>query len=178
MDGARGPLNDGYWFENAIDNRDAGRGLLAFLSAHFPYRDWPTLLARGSVHVNGVAAIAPEVALRAGDIVRFFKEPWHEPLVDTRFDVAFEDDELIVCIKRKVCEFARLTTFLTSPGRATRLCRTAISCARRSSTLCATRDILTLRRCIASGAAQRAPSCLPNTTRPPRSGAAASLSVP
>jgi 23S rRNA pseudouridine1911/1915/1917 synthase len=97
MDGA----NHGYVYRARVGDSDAGRSVLAFHVARFPHSDatrWRESIELGRVLVNGRPAAADE-PLRAGDELEFHRPPWTEPDAPESFDVAFEDDDVLVVVK-------------------------------------------------------------------------------
>jgi 23S rRNA pseudouridine1911/1915/1917 synthase len=113
-----------------VGEADAGQSVLAFHAARFRHSDeaaWLESIALGRVRVNGRRAAADE-PLRAGDELEFHRPPWREPDAPESFDVAFEDDDVLVVVKpsglqvlpagpfkaRTLLELVRAS----SPGRA------------------------------------------------------------
>ena len=93
--------NRGHVYRARVGAADAGQSVLAFHVARFRHSDeaaWRALIAGGQVLVNGRCAAADE-ALRAGDELEFHRPPWQEPDAPERFDVAFEDEHVLVVVK-------------------------------------------------------------------------------
>ena len=93
--------NSGYIYRTRVDVAGAGRSVLAFHVSRFRHSDeaaWRESIALGRVLVNGhrVAAAEP---LRAGDELEFHRPPWSEPEAPESFDVAFEDEHVLVVVK-------------------------------------------------------------------------------
>jgi 23S rRNA pseudouridine1911/1915/1917 synthase len=75
--------------------------VLAFHVARFRHSDeatWRESIERGRVLVNGRRIAAGE-ALRAGDELEFHRPPWNEPDAPESFDVAYEDEHVLVVVK-------------------------------------------------------------------------------
>ena len=75
--------------------------VLAFHVARFRHSDeatWRAAIELGRVLVNGQRARADQ-QLCAGDELEFHRPPWHEPEAPERFEVAFEDEHLLVAVK-------------------------------------------------------------------------------
>jgi 23S rRNA pseudouridine1911/1915/1917 synthase len=84
-----------------VGDADAGRSVLAFHVARFRHSDaaaWRESIDLGRVLVNGRRAAADE-RLRAGDELEFHRPPWVEPCAPDSFDVAFEDEHVLVAVK-------------------------------------------------------------------------------
>jgi hypothetical protein len=93
--------NRGYIYRARAATADAGQSVLAFHVArfrHFDEAEWRAAIDLGRVLVNGRRA-APEQQLAAGDELEFHRPPWDEPYAPERFDVAFEDDHVLVVVK-------------------------------------------------------------------------------
>ncbi len=94
-------VNDGYVYRTRVGDADAGRSVLAFHVARFTHSDeaaWRESIARGRVRVNGRRAAAEDL-LSAGDALEFHRPPWNEPPAPESFDVAFEDEHVLVVLK-------------------------------------------------------------------------------
>jgi 23S rRNA pseudouridine1911/1915/1917 synthase len=75
--------------------------VLAFHVARFRHSDeaaWRESIEQGRVLVNGRPAPA-DAPLEAGDELEFHRPPWHEPDAPESFDVAYEDDDVLVVVK-------------------------------------------------------------------------------
>ncbi|HVS23316.1 MAG TPA: pseudouridine synthase [Gammaproteobacteria bacterium] len=93
--------NLGHVYRAVVGDEDAGQSVLAFHVARFRHSDeaaWRQSIALGRVRVNGRRADADDV-LRAGDELEFHRPPWQEPDAPERFDVAFEDEDVLVVVK-------------------------------------------------------------------------------
>ena len=80
---------------------EAGRTLLALLSARFSYHDeaaWRQLIGAGRVWVDD-APVPPDTVLSEGEIIRYFPASTEEPPVDERFAVALDDPDFLVVDK-------------------------------------------------------------------------------
>ena len=83
--------------EKKVDTYRSGWTIIAYLAHRFPYHTaarWAQRVNEGRVQVNG-ARIEPAHVVLAEDVVAytFFHD---EPDVDRRFDIVFEDDDLLV----------------------------------------------------------------------------------
>jgi len=84
-----------------VRHEQAGRTIVVFLSAKFPYHDfeeWGRLVISGSVLVNDKQA-APDTVLNENDVVRYCAVDAHEPRVDTAITVLHEDQDIILIDK-------------------------------------------------------------------------------
>jgi 23S rRNA pseudouridine1911/1915/1917 synthase len=93
--------NRGHVYRTRIGAADAGQTVLDFHVARFRHSGetaWRDSIATGRVLVNG-RRVAPEEPLRAGDELEFHRPPWREPEAPESFDVAFEDEHVLVVVK-------------------------------------------------------------------------------
>jgi len=93
--------NRGHVYRARVGHADAGQAVLAFHVARFRHSDeaaWRALIEGGHVLINGRRAVSDDV-LRAGDELEFHRPAWQEPAAPERFDVAFEDEHLLVVVK-------------------------------------------------------------------------------
>lgn len=85
----------------AISPEDSGSLLLDYITRRFTYRnraEWRQELAMGRLLLNGTPGEAGH-RLDAGDVL-FYRLPFaHEPPVDTRYSILFEDNDLLVVDK-------------------------------------------------------------------------------
>jgi 23S rRNA pseudouridine1911/1915/1917 synthase len=97
MDGG----NSGYVYRTQVTAADAGQRVLDYHVARFRHSGeaaWRDAVERGLVRINGRRAAADEL-LRAGDQLEFHRPPWEEPDAPASFDVAYEDDDVLVVVK-------------------------------------------------------------------------------
>jgi 23S rRNA pseudouridine1911/1915/1917 synthase len=93
--------NQGHVYRARVGPADAGRTVLDFHVERYKHSDeaaWCESIAMGRVLVNGRRATADE-RLQAGDRLEFHRPPWEEPDAPVSFDVAFEDDDVLVVVK-------------------------------------------------------------------------------
>jgi 23S rRNA pseudouridine1911/1915/1917 synthase len=93
--------NHGYVYRTRVGGADAGTNVLAFHVARFRHSDeaaWRESIELGRVLVNG-RRVCTDDSLRAGDELEFHRPPWSEPDAPAFFDVAFEDDDVLVVVK-------------------------------------------------------------------------------
>ncbi|HZF29430.1 MAG TPA: RluA family pseudouridine synthase [Gammaproteobacteria bacterium] len=93
--------NQGHVYRARVGAADAGCTVLDFHVARYRHSDeaaWRESIAMGRVLVNGRRATADE-RLEAGDRLEFHRPPWEEPDAPVSFDVAFEDDDVLVVVK-------------------------------------------------------------------------------
>jgi 23S rRNA pseudouridine1911/1915/1917 synthase len=93
--------NQGHVYRARAGAADAGRTVLDFHVARYKHSDeaaWRESIAMGRVLVNGRRASADEL-LQTGDRLEFHRPPWEEPDAPVSFDVAFEDDDVLVVVK-------------------------------------------------------------------------------
>jgi 23S rRNA pseudouridine1911/1915/1917 synthase len=93
--------NRGFIYRATAAAADAGQTVLAFHVARFRHSDetaWRAAIDLGRVLVNGRRA-APEQRLAAGDELEFHRPPWEEPAAPESFEVAFEDEHVLVVVK-------------------------------------------------------------------------------
>jgi 23S rRNA pseudouridine1911/1915/1917 synthase len=93
--------NQGWIYRTRVEADAEGASVLAFHAARFQHSDesaWRSAIEQGRVLVNGRPA-APEQPLAAGDELEFHRPPWNEPDAPESFDVAFEDEHVLVVVK-------------------------------------------------------------------------------
>ncbi len=93
--------NRGHVYRTHATAADEGATVLAFHVARFCHSDeavWRESIALGRVLVNGCRASADDT-LRVGDALEFHRPPWNEPEAPESFEVAFEDDDVLVVVK-------------------------------------------------------------------------------
>jgi 23S rRNA pseudouridine1911/1915/1917 synthase len=93
--------NRGHVYRARVSDADAGDTVLAYHVARFRHSDeaaWRESIESGRVLVNGRRAQADD-ELEAGDELEFHRPPWREPEAPDRFDVAFEDEHVLVVVK-------------------------------------------------------------------------------
>jgi 23S rRNA pseudouridine1911/1915/1917 synthase len=98
---ANGTANSGHVYRARVGAADAGQAVLAYHVARFRHSDeaaWRESIELGRVLVNG-RRVAADDELRAGDELEFHRPPWREPEAPERFDVAFEDEHVLVVVK-------------------------------------------------------------------------------
>lgn len=96
-----GTANRGFVYRAQVGPDGAGEPVLAYHLARFRHSDeatWRAAIELGRVLVNG-RRVEPETRLRAGDELEFHRPPWHEPDAPEAFEVAFEDEHVLVAIK-------------------------------------------------------------------------------
>ena len=78
-----------------------GLRLIDYLSGRFTYRDaeaWKSVIAAGEITVNHAPAV-PEQILRMHDLIEYLPRELPEPEAELRYDVLFEDEDLLVIDK-------------------------------------------------------------------------------
>ena len=93
--------NHGYVYRARVADADAGQSVLAFHVARFRHSDeaaWRESIDLGRVLVNG-RRVAADEPLLAGDELEFHRPPWREPDAPESFDIAFEDEHVLVVVK-------------------------------------------------------------------------------
>jgi 23S rRNA pseudouridine1911/1915/1917 synthase len=93
--------NRGHVYRAKVTDADAGATVLAYHVAHYRHSDeaaWRESIECGRVLVNGRRAAAEDL-LQAGDELEFHRPPWREPDAPEGFEVAFEDEHVLVVVK-------------------------------------------------------------------------------
>jgi 23S rRNA pseudouridine1911/1915/1917 synthase len=93
--------NRGYIYRSRVGDLDAGDTVLAYHVARFRHSDeaaWRESIELGRVLVNGRRVAAGD-KVWAGDELEFHRPPWREPEAPERFDVAFEDEHVLIVVK-------------------------------------------------------------------------------
>jgi len=93
--------NKGWVYRARVAPEDAGKTVLAYHVGRFTHSDeaaWRAAIMLGRVRVNG-QNVTPETVLVEGDKLAFHRPPWQEPDAPETFDVAFEDEHVLVVVK-------------------------------------------------------------------------------
>jgi 23S rRNA pseudouridine1911/1915/1917 synthase len=102
MEGLSAPKTNSGWIYRARVAADgAGASVLAFHVERYRHSDeaaWRAAIDSGHVLVNG-RRVSPEQTLAAGDALEFHRAPWREPEAPESFEVAFEDEHVLVVVK-------------------------------------------------------------------------------
>ncbi|MGI5861076.1 MAG: RluA family pseudouridine synthase [Myxococcales bacterium] len=93
--------NSGWEYREQVGVHARGLTVLAYLAARYrraSAQAWAERIARGEVLVDGEVATGEE-ALRPGQLLCWRRPPWTEPEVPLRFELVYEDDDLLVVSK-------------------------------------------------------------------------------
>ena len=93
--------NRGYVYRTRVDGADAGQSVLAFHVARFRHSDeaaWRDV-DRSRPRARQRPPRCRRRFARAGDELEFHRPPWSEPDAPESFDVAFEDEHVLVVVK-------------------------------------------------------------------------------
>jgi 23S rRNA pseudouridine1911/1915/1917 synthase len=93
--------NNGWIYRTRVPAQAAGASVLTFHVARYRHSDetaWREAINLGRVLVNG-CRVRPEQPLAAGDELEFHRPPWHEPEAPESFEIAFEDEHVLVVVK-------------------------------------------------------------------------------
>jgi 23S rRNA pseudouridine1911/1915/1917 synthase len=93
--------NRGYVYRSRVSDVDADVNVLVYHVARFRHSDeaaWRESIELGRVLVNG-RRVKCRDTLHAGDELEFHRPPWREPEAPEHFDVAFEDEHVLVVVK-------------------------------------------------------------------------------
>lgn len=94
-------LNRGWTYREQVDAARAGVTVLDYLTDCYRHTDrtgWARRLHDGEVTVGGAPAGAV-TRLRRGEVVAWHRPPWDEPDVPLRFDLLYEDADVIAVAK-------------------------------------------------------------------------------
>jgi 23S rRNA pseudouridine1911/1915/1917 synthase len=84
-----------------VDDSHAGRPILELFCDRFTKIDrttWVDRFRRGLVLVNG-SPVSPQDVLSSGTEIKYYREIEKEPVIDTEFNILYEDDAIIVADK-------------------------------------------------------------------------------
>ncbi len=93
--------NSGYIYRDRVPEGFAGLGVLDYHRTRFVHSTaevWIEALAAGRLRINGRTAQDQDV-LCAGDRLEYHRAPWNEPEVPLKFEVCFEDEDVLAAIK-------------------------------------------------------------------------------
>mgnify|MGYP006279517929 CR=1 FL=1 len=94
-------LNGGWIYRDRVRAAEQGLPLSRFYAERHRHSDaaiWRQRLAAGEIRLNG-EVLQGDVALEAGDRLAWHRPPWREAAVPARWDVLFDDDDLLVLDK-------------------------------------------------------------------------------
>lgn len=94
-------MNRGWSYRDYIGLEHAGLTVLAYLTAtrrHSTAAEWQSRIDRGEVELCGTRARGTDI-LHIDHTIVWHRPPWREPDVPTNFDIAYEDESLIVVNK-------------------------------------------------------------------------------
>ena len=93
--------NQGYLYHEQLGPQADGQTLLAYLSRHYPHssaEQWAVSISAGLVLLDGVTA-SGDARLRVGMELLWQRPAWDEPPAPRRFDLVYEDDDLLAVSK-------------------------------------------------------------------------------
>jgi 23S rRNA pseudouridine1911/1915/1917 synthase len=94
-------LNKGFTYTEIIDQRGAGRPLLAYLADRYTHTsagDWEARIKAGLVMLDDQAALCTD-GLTRGQRLSWVRPPWEEPAAPLTYAVLFEDADLLAVAK-------------------------------------------------------------------------------
>ena len=93
--------NRGFEYRETVGGEAQGKPLLAYLAARYAHstaEEWASRIEAGRVLLDGNPASAEE-PLRSGQILLWRRPPWKEPEAPSRFEVLFDDDDILAVSK-------------------------------------------------------------------------------
>lgn len=94
-------MNHGWTYYDQIKAIDAGQQVLSYYSQkyrHSSQQEWQGRINSGQILLNGQHTTAATI-LKAKDKLAYYRQPWVEPEVTLKFDVLYEDQELLLINK-------------------------------------------------------------------------------
>lgn len=94
-------MNRGWSYREQVSPEQAGRTVLAYLTATRPHSsesDWAARIERGELVVDG-ATPRGDLVLQTGQTVVWNRPPWNEPAVPSHFDIIHEDETIVAVNK-------------------------------------------------------------------------------
>ena len=94
-------MNQGWTYRERVDHAGAGQTILAYYTQryrHSSQQEWRERIASGQVLLDD-QQVEAETCLRLGQRLSYRRPPWREPAVPLRFDVLYEDIDLLVVAK-------------------------------------------------------------------------------
>lgn len=94
-------MNNGWSYLDRITPTSAGQTILAYYTQRYCHSSeavWRDRILAGDVRLND-RAVPPETRLQAGQVLRYDRPPWEEPVVPLTFGVLYEDEDLCVVEK-------------------------------------------------------------------------------
>lgn len=94
-------MNQGWIYREEVKPADAGQTVLQYYShkyRHSGKTEWQNRITSGRVLLNGQSTSAVAI-LQHKDLLTYHRQPWIEPEVPLKFDVLYEDRQLLVINK-------------------------------------------------------------------------------
>ncbi len=94
-------MNQGWTYREQITAIDAGQTILNYYSQkyrHSSQQEWQARIVSGQILLNGKSA-TPTTILKIKDKLAYFRKPWVEPEVPLKFDVIYQDRDLLLINK-------------------------------------------------------------------------------
>lgn len=94
-------MNHGWTYREQITAIDAGKTILNYYSQkyrHSSQQEWQIRIVSGQIFLNGKST-TPTAILKTKDKLAYFRKPWVEPEVPLKFDVIYEDRDLLLINK-------------------------------------------------------------------------------
>lgn len=94
-------MNNGCTYTDRICKQIPDQTILDYYAqryAHSSRDEWCDRIQSGQIKLNGQIT-TPKTTLKTGQILTYDRPPWEEPDVPLRFEVCYEDEDLLVIIK-------------------------------------------------------------------------------
>lgn len=94
-------MNQGWIYDDRIQSADAGQTVLEYYSQkyrHSSRAQWQAKIEAGRILRDGQPVLC-ETILKTKDELAYYREPWSEPEVPLKFEVIYEDRDLLVVNK-------------------------------------------------------------------------------
>jgi 23S rRNA pseudouridine1911/1915/1917 synthase len=94
-------LNQGWTYQEQVQAKDENLTVLDYYTKYYPHstqEEWLTRILAGQICLNH-QKVSPNTYLKKGQQLTYHRPPWQEPDVPLKFDIIYEDEDLIVINK-------------------------------------------------------------------------------
>ena len=94
-------MNRGWIYRDRIASKDAGKTVLNYYTqkySHSSLQEWQTRIESGLI-LLGDRVVTIDTILKSGDKLAYHRQPWSEPEVTLKFEVLYEDRDILVINK-------------------------------------------------------------------------------
>ena len=94
-------MNRGWIYRDRISAKDAGKTVWDYYSQKYRHsspQEWQNRIESGLIRL-GNCVVSVDTILESGDELTYHRQPWSEPEVPLKFDILYEDKDLLVISK-------------------------------------------------------------------------------